>query len=104
MGAWGPGRLAAPALGHRGEDALHEGGEVVGGPAGDQVAVADARLVLPEAAGVLHIVADREETRHLAALQALRRAEHPGTMADRGEALAVSGRLRDQVHHRRVSA
>ena len=57
-------------LDHGREDSLHEGGEVVGGPAGDEIAVANAGGVLPDPAGVLDVVSNREEARHLAALQA----------------------------------
>src|SRR4051794_28654632 len=50
-------------LSQRGEETLHERGQVIGGPAGDEVAVADAGRVFPEAPGVLDVVADGEEAR-----------------------------------------
>src|SRR5512135_953435 len=84
------------------EKAQHEGGEVVGGSAGDEVAVADAGGILPGAAGVLDVVADCEEAGDLSPLEALGRAEHPGAVADRGEDLPFLGGLRDEVHHRLV--
>ena len=63
-------KICSRRLYQRREDPLHEGGQVVGGPAGDEVAVADAGGVLPDAAGVLDVVADREEAGDLPALQA----------------------------------
>src|SRR6185312_14647193 len=59
------GLLPLTALRQRGEDTLHEGRQVVGRPARDQVAIADARRILPDSARVLDIVSDREEPRHL---------------------------------------
>ena len=86
------------------DDALHEGGQIVGGAAGDDVAVADAGSVLPDAAGVFDVVANGEEAGHFPTLEAFRRAEHPGTVADGREDLALLAGLGDQVDHRRMSA
>ena len=46
----------------------------------DEITIADARGILPDAAGVLDIIADGEEAGQLPPFEALRRAEHPGPL------------------------
>src|SRR5262249_26910119 len=67
-------------------------------------AIPDTGSIVPEPAGILDIIADREEARYFATLEAPGRAEHPGAVTDGRQQLPLLGRLGDQIDHRRVSA
>src|SRR5919109_2130163 len=71
------------------DDGVQERRQVIGLTAGDEVAVADHLGVDVAAAGVDDVVLDREEARRPPALERLRGAKHPRTMADGGDHLAL---------------
>src|SRR5262249_40662624 len=82
LGAWGQG-LTGGRRGRLGfldrlEDGLHEGGQVVGLSAGNEVAVAHDLGIEVFGAGVTDVVLDGEETGGLAPLERLGGAQHPG--------------------------
>ena len=58
----------------------------------------------PLAAGVDHIVFDREEGGHLAAADNVGRHQHPAGMADGRHQLAGLGGSSHQIHHGRMAA
>jgi len=60
------------------KDGLHERRQVVGFPAGNQVAVADHFRIHVLAAGVDHVILDREEASRLSAFERLGRAQYQG--------------------------
>ena len=82
------------------ENGAAECGKVIRFAGGDYVSVHDALFVQPLGPGVHHVMTDRHETGRLPAFQRIRAAEHPSTVADRGENLLRFGSLPDEPDHR----